>query len=160
MSTEVLLPQTVFEWKLPSSRPFSKRAVSLLEGSFDFTFRRIEFRLIFNLAKLRGFVRKSCAFLHGLDDDIKAGLRSTTGRSGLTRKPVTILLVDDDADFRELTRMRLQASGFEVALASNGLEARNLVESCDPDVVIPDLFMPGLSGLDLLLKAGKGPSSN
>jgi DNA-binding NtrC family response regulator len=71
-------------------------------------------------------------------------------------KPVKILLADDDADIRKLLQMRLQTWGFDVSLASDGLEARDVVKSCDPDVVISDVLMPGLTGLDLLrsLKVG------
>ena len=71
-------------------------------------------------------------------------------------KSVKILLADDDADMRELLQMRLRAWGFEVCLASDGEEARELVESWNPDLVISDVLMPKLSGLDLLpyLKSG------
>jgi DNA-binding NtrC family response regulator len=71
-------------------------------------------------------------------------------------KSVRILLADDDADMRELLQMRLRAWGFDVCLASDGEEARELVESWNPDLVISDVLMPKLSGLDLLphLKSG------
>jgi DNA-binding NtrC family response regulator len=74
----------------------------------------------------------------------------------MTSKPIKILLADDDADMRELLGIRLRAWGFDVFLASDGVEARDLVESCDPDVVLTDVLMPRLTGLDLLhcLKAG------
>lgn len=74
----------------------------------------------------------------------------------MTSKPIKILLADDDADMRELLGIRLRAWGFDVALASDGVEARDLVESYNPDVVITDVLMPRLTGLDLLhcLKTG------
>src|SRR5438046_9375402 len=52
--------------------------------------------------------------------------------------------------------MILQEWGYEVRLASDGVEAKDLVESYDPEIVISDVVMPQLSGLDLLrcLKAG------
>jgi len=52
--------------------------------------------------------------------------------------------------------MILQEWGYDVRLASDGAEARDTVESYDPDIVISDVVMPQLSGLDLLrcLKAG------
>jgi DNA-binding NtrC family response regulator len=57
---------------------------------------------------------------------------------------------------RELLQMRLRAWGFEVRPASDGQEARKLVESWNPDLVVSDVLMPELSGLDLLryLKSG------
>jgi DNA-binding NtrC family response regulator len=70
--------------------------------------------------------------------------------------PIKIVLADDDADMRELLQMRLQQWGFEVHLAADGAEARDLVASVNPDLVISDVLMPKLSGLDLLrsLKVG------
>jgi DNA-binding NtrC family response regulator len=67
-----------------------------------------------------------------------------------------ILIVDDEPAIREVLEMILQEWGYDVRLASDGAEARDLVESYDPEIVISDVVMPQLSGLDLLrlLKAG------
>ncbi len=80
---------------------------------------------------------------------ISGGLRST-GASP------TILVVDDEAAIREVLEMRLQKWGFDVALAATGEEANRLAEKLDPDVVLSDVVLPELGGLDLLrcLKAG------
>jgi DNA-binding NtrC family response regulator len=74
----------------------------------------------------------------------------------MTNNLLKILLADDDADMRELLSIRLKQWGFDVCLASDGEEAREVVEACNPDLVITDVLMPALSGLDLLrcLKAG------
>ena len=67
-----------------------------------------------------------------------------------------ILVVDDEAAMREVLQMRLQEWGFEVCLAGDGIEGKELAESYDPDIVISDVIMPQVSGMDLLrsLKAG------
>jgi two-component system, NtrC family, response regulator AtoC len=67
-----------------------------------------------------------------------------------------ILVVDDEAAMREVLDMRLQEWGFDVRLASDGLEGKEYAESYDPDIVITDVIMPQISGLELLrsLKAG------
>src|ERR1051326_489377 len=67
-----------------------------------------------------------------------------------------VLIVDDEPAIREVLEMILQEWGYEVRLASDGAEAKEMVESYDPDIVISDVVMPQLSGLDLLrcLKAG------
>src|SRR5690242_5636530 len=67
-----------------------------------------------------------------------------------------VLIVDDEPAIREVLEMILQEWGYEVRLAVDGAEAKELVESYDPDIVISDVVMPQLSGLDLLrcLKAG------
>src|SRR5947199_4392146 len=67
-----------------------------------------------------------------------------------------VLIVDDEPAIREVLEMILQEWGYEVRLASDGSEAKDLVESYDPEIVISDVVMPQLSGLDLLrcLNAG------
>src|SRR5262245_46240789 len=67
-----------------------------------------------------------------------------------------VLIVDDEPAIREVLEMILQEWGYEVKLATDGAEAKDLVESYNPDVVISDVVMPQLSGLDLLrcLKVG------
>ena len=67
-----------------------------------------------------------------------------------------VLVVDDEPAIREVLEMILQEWGYDVRLASDGAEAKEMVEGYDPDIVISDVVMPQLSGLDLLrcLKAG------
>ena len=71
-------------------------------------------------------------------------------------RKVRILVVDDDAAMREVLEMRLGEWGYDVILAEDGAEGKRLVESCDPDVVISDVIMPHVSGMELLriLKSG------
>lgn len=64
--------------------------------------------------------------------------------------PLKVLIVDDDATMREVLESRLSDLGYEVQLASCGLEAKNRVVIFDPDVVISDVVLPDISGLDLL----------
>lgn len=62
-----------------------------------------------------------------------------------------ILIVDDDASVRaSLTRV-LQAAGHEVSGAANGREAIRLSASTQPDVVVTDINMPEMDGIELLL---------
>ena len=67
-----------------------------------------------------------------------------------------ILVVDDDAAMREVLELRLREWGYEVVLAEDGKEGERLAEEGDPDIVISDVIMPHLSGMELLrvLKAG------
>jgi DNA-binding NtrC family response regulator len=64
--------------------------------------------------------------------------------------PTKVLVVDDEAALREVLSMRLEDWGYDVRAASDGLQAKHLVESYEPDIVISDAVMPELSGLDLL----------
>src|SRR5215813_7598686 len=81
---------------------------------------------------------------------------STARKEPSAKRRSKVLIVDDEPAIREVLEMILQEWGYDVRLASDGAEAKQLVESYDPEVVISDVVMPQLSGLDLLrcLKAG------
>jgi DNA-binding NtrC family response regulator len=74
----------------------------------------------------------------------------------VNRRSSRILVVDDETAMREVLQMRLQEWGFDVCLAEDGIQGKELAESYDPDIVISDVIMPQVSGMDLLrfLKAG------
>lgn len=63
----------------------------------------------------------------------------------------TILICDDEPALRELIRASMD-EGFEFAEASDGIVAMQLAEEVDPDVVILDLMLPRLSGLEVLAR--------
>lgn len=70
-------------------------------------------------------------------------------------QPLTkILVVDDEADIRNLLRLILEEGGFEVQMASNGKEGLEKVESESFDVIITDIRMPIMDGITFL-KAAK-----
>jgi EAL domain-containing protein (putative c-di-GMP-specific phosphodiesterase class I)/CheY-like chemotaxis protein len=79
----------------------------------------------------------------------------TEGGTPETYRPDRILVVDDDSDVRQLVRMSLTAVGFEVHEAADGVEAMLTAQLVQPDCVLVDLLMPGVSGLELcrLLRA-------
>jgi len=74
----------------------------------------------------------------------------------MAERRLKILVVDDEPAMREVLEMRLQEWGFDVVLAENGEAARGAAASERPDLVISDVVMPELTGLELLevLKAG------
>lgn len=61
-----------------------------------------------------------------------------------------ILLVDDEEDICELLGRWLGGNGYECAAASNGDEALRVLKSGTFDLVLTDIMMPGMSGIDLL----------
>jgi two-component system KDP operon response regulator KdpE len=61
-----------------------------------------------------------------------------------------ILVVDDEVAIRRTLQINLEARGFEVALASSGQEALSTAASAAPDVVVLDLGLPDISGLDVI----------
>jgi two-component system, response regulator len=61
-----------------------------------------------------------------------------------------VVVVEDDHDLQYLYRLKLEREGYEVAVASNGLEGLELVERFQPDIVLLDLMMPIMSGSEML----------
>lgn len=60
-----------------------------------------------------------------------------------------LLVVDDDAEVRELTGEYLRCQGFEVSLAEDGDEMGRLMEEEPPDLLVLDLMLPGEDGLSI-----------
>ena len=60
-----------------------------------------------------------------------------------------ILVVDDERQILRMLRMALQSSGYEVATAGNGLQALEKIKEQLPDLVITDLAMPVMNGVEL-----------
>ena len=61
-----------------------------------------------------------------------------------------VLVVDDEADAREMLSAIQSQAGFEVDDAADGFAALSKVSRYRPDVVVTDLRMPGMTGVDLL----------
>ena len=61
-----------------------------------------------------------------------------------------ILIVDDETEIRELVTGVLEMEGHQVVTASNGMEAMERLEKDQPDLVVLDLMMPVISGLEVL----------
>ena len=66
----------------------------------------------------------------------------------------TILLIEDDSAIRENTAEFLVLEGFGVITASNGKDGFKKIVTDLPDVIICDLLMPEMHGLELLAKLG------
>lgn len=61
-----------------------------------------------------------------------------------------ILVVDDEENIRELYRDEFVEEGYEVRLASDGIEALAAVEAFRPDLITLDVKMPGIDGIEVL----------
>src|ERR1022692_1948666 len=66
-----------------------------------------------------------------------------------------VLVVDDEADIREGLEMLLTSEGYAVDLAQNGAEGLHRMENRGYDLVLLDLMMPDLSGLDVITEVRK-----
>jgi Response regulators consisting of a CheY-like receiver domain and a winged-helix DNA-binding domain len=69
----------------------------------------------------------------------------------------TIFIIDDDAAINEMLRTALTKRGFSVVQAFSGTEALLALSKAQPDLVLLDLGLPGLSGEDVLPKLGTVP---
>ncbi len=65
-------------------------------------------------------------------------------------RTIRVLVVDDEKLLRDILRAQLSKRGFEASSATSGLEALDALRDADYDVVLLDLNMPGLSGLETL----------
>ncbi len=61
-----------------------------------------------------------------------------------------LLIVDDESNIRLLYKTEFEHEGYEVALAENGMECLEKLERFQPDLVILDIKMPGIDGLETL----------
>ena len=61
----------------------------------------------------------------------------------------TILVVDDEKDLVELLTYNLEQEGFNVQSASDGEKALDLIKGKRPDLILLDLMLPGVKGLDI-----------
>ena len=68
-------------------------------------------------------------------------------------EPATLLVADDDPGLRESLERTLSREGYRVVLASDGRAALERVQSGGIDLIVTDLKMPGLTGLELLRAA-------
>ncbi len=65
---------------------------------------------------------------------------------------MNVLLIDDDINLCKVLRYQLEKNGFTVSSANNGNEGINLFNKNDYDIVITDIKMPDISGIDVLRK--------
>ncbi|MBK9051577.1 MAG: response regulator transcription factor [Chloroflexi bacterium] len=61
----------------------------------------------------------------------------------------TILVVDDEANIRELARMYLEKDGYRVLIAVNGQQALDTIRQQSPALVVLDLMLPGIDGWEV-----------
>src|ERR687891_119412 len=73
----------------------------------------------------------------------------TTQEPGGTPMPARVLVVDDERVVTEVVERYLQREGYEVSLASDGAEALRLAQEWAPDLVVLDLMLPTIDGLEV-----------
>ena len=62
---------------------------------------------------------------------------------------IRVLVVEDEDSIRSFIKLNLQMAGYEIAEAASGEEALNLLTAFFPDVIVLDLMLPGIDGLEV-----------
>jgi len=76
----------------------------------------------------------------------------------MTNLEPKVLIVDDDVDILEFVTLNLSNEGFKVYTASNGLEAIKRATDIAPDLIILDVMMPEMDGVEACIRLRKIPS--
>ena len=70
----------------------------------------------------------------------------------MKKKTASILIVDDEPNIAELIRLTLEPEDYIIDIAGDGLAALEKVASFNPDLIIMDIRMPGMDGIQALQK--------
>ena len=70
-----------------------------------------------------------------------------------------ILIIEDEKDIVQALEYNLKKEGFEVSKAYDGLQGSKLIASLLPDIILLDLMLPGIDGLEILRRAKKEPKT-
>jgi len=61
-----------------------------------------------------------------------------------------VLVVDDEAGIGNILRIKLRLHGYDVVTTTSGADAIEIIRSKEPDIVLLDILMPGVTGADVL----------
>jgi excisionase family DNA binding protein len=89
------------------------------------------------LSDLKKFTKTKKLLMANYDDDTHTNIKK-------------ILIVDDDQDIVDLLKLNLSKIGFKIETASNGIEAGTRVVEFKPDLILLDIMMPEMDGLEAL----------
>ncbi len=69
----------------------------------------------------------------------------------------SILVIDDEADLRQLVKIVLEFAGYQVETAADGLEGLERLKAFNPDLIVLDMNMPKMGGLEFYQKICDAP---
>src|SRR5690349_16462392 len=139
----------------PYPTPAAGSRTTWARGSSSSSSRRSP-RVPVSASRSRGRSRRSTAAISTGRTARRWGRRSRSGCRSSERRmaePATLLVADDDPGLRESLERTLTREGYRVVLASDGRAALERVQAGGIDLIVTDLKMPGLTGLELLRAA-------
>jgi DNA-binding response OmpR family regulator len=71
-----------------------------------------------------------------------------------------ILVVEDEAPLQEALKLKLTKAGFDVFIADSGEDALELLKEINPSLILLDILLPGMNGLEFLRKIRNRPEYN
>lgn len=77
-------------------------------------------------------------------------MNSATPSSAAAAEKVTVLVVDDEQTLADLLASALRYEGWDVSTASTGIQAVNVAQELDPDIVVLDVMLPDFDGLEVM----------
>ena len=77
----------------------------------------------------------------------------------MKNEEVKVLIVDDEADIREFLTYNLKKEGFNVYTANDGRSAINLSQEIEPQLILLDIMMPGIDGIETCEKIRENPAT-
>ncbi|KUI27564.1 histidine kinase [Mycobacterium sp. IS-1742] len=98
------------------------------------------------------YLQEALRWLPASDSEIEdgQGITATVPADGAAVVPARVLIADDNADMRAYLTGLLRGAGYEVTAVSDGRQALDSIRSDLPDLVVSDVMMPGVDGLELL----------
>ncbi|MGD9161301.1 MAG: response regulator transcription factor [Desulfobacteraceae bacterium] len=77
----------------------------------------------------------------------------------ITAEKKQILIIDDDPDILELLKYHLSNEGFKVTCVENGEKALKILKNRTPDLIVLDIMLPGVDGLEILKIVNNNPKT-
>jgi DNA-binding response OmpR family regulator len=88
-----------------------------------------------------------------------AASRHTTGGKNMPLAPKKVLIVEDEPDIAQLVKLYLEKEGFHTNVAKSGGEALKFIKSERPDLLILDLMLPEIDGIEVCKKIRTAPDT-
>jgi DNA-binding response OmpR family regulator len=75
----------------------------------------------------------------------------------MSTKKVKVAIIEDDMAIVQMYRTKFESEGYEVATAADGITGLELIDTFLPDIILLDLMMPNMNGLDMLSRLRNQP---